>query len=1159
MSEPKKAKDEKRCNKCILTYVSGKLTVEITDEKEPGKINRNEICIPEDINYSAMIDGVIYIFTEKRFLIYDSDTMIKLSESDITNCKYGNEKTIDNYLMKINTGKTKHAKINTEARYNLDDISYYDYQNVETMACDNKKCVYYESINSQMSISNSSSTQISGFSSSVSSRSSREYDIENNMCENINNTAGYAKICLGDEKNNVLDCIMVRHTTVCTCNKKKLDDYFKLSQLSTTNINHQQSIYDVNEEIKSSEDPNHNINENNEKCDSHINLNEASETYEKPYIPKLKLSNIKNKYPISSVCTDILKKCPDTSECDVNDCLDEFTKNISGNSGQKIYSPSLSFDNTSSSSNKNNSSECKSGSANNLKLSSETTSKESSENKSPSSITNSKQKMTLRGKLRKYQKDADGTSCQQSTSSRNSPSSTTSHSPTCNVSPYNTNSQSSKNSPTTTTSPSSSNSPTYGRRRTNSVTDTSETLKVVPQQRGNIKKRIMRRISNVSRDLSISPRRKNTICGDSPRHMHSHSNIIGKSENKIGEINDVKSYNHQSEVTIITHTNDNVCDKQFTHHHLNTVNVPPDQILSDDNKRNKKKSRKKRSKSEKTTNKCETNDVISRSFSDISSLKTNQSTVRHRHHEGSSKIMYGNFANENFGNENFGNENLYGEALTITQKQHEQNCVDTVDTIGTCVTKSFDCGIKDLVQNTSILQNYYENTCNGELEKKIYRFKQLREKSKNSTSQNDNSLSRVPETKIMDDNIENALDKLCDLSNTLEKYKDDVSSKRDYKRKKYSRSHNKNFNNMKICNKLTGEIKNYRQKNIRCYINESSIRCVYELGKIDEYLYKLLEISDNLDNNAVGEWCNIADDEKLCYICVDDSMIYPYSLILSYKNGKSIVIVELHLTNVIVHKFESHYTNFIDKRGKLKKSSLENYYLNTNPNIKLYNLEIKCETTMTIKRIQDVSKSITRNVNVGIVLRNKGQSSKLDILYNKNLTENWNKFITDTDILSDNGDNINWLVAPNMSKDEIRRLIGNAFCVIIFNDSDKKLNPNILNFSDMTFYYIVISRSGNGYKLRSYLSYTVKETILEKLDPNNEPKDVLINIMKNLTVLPFTPNKIFKGTEVLEHISKQINYCIQMTFKHNPSIAPFIIKPIISIVNGLVETHVNNF
>jgi hypothetical protein len=342
--------------------------------------------------------------------------------------------------------------------------------------------------------------------------------------------------------------------------------------------------------------------------------------------------------------------------------------------------------------------------------------------------------------------------------------------------------------------------------------------------------------------------------------------------------------------------------------------------------------------------------------------------------------------------------------------------------------------------------------------------------------------------------------------------------------------------------------------NFKIFKNNTTTRCI-NLSENDAKCTNVMAAQKNFsmeknnyhEKNVFDTWYN-CKDFRGCFAVFDRTDAFPYSLLLVSLHGDTVLFTKSAYDKYYVQTVSVLSVIFTDINGNIVTTLLENYYISKHPCAQLFNIKLDSDIIGDLKKIDDIRCSLLSNIPVGIVLKFAEHDTCQQILSNKKTSDTWFKFLDVFDInnvkvkshlLPITNSSISLFIAPNMTDDEVRRDIGNSFCLIIFDDGDMDINENILNFGSLTFFYILVKPSGMQYELKFYFNYTLRNTWLE--DPHLTPEEKIILIMKNVGL---TETKLLKHEELKKSIVIQIVNAVDATSQNNPFIKSLIEKPL---------------
>jgi len=122
--------------------------------------------------------------------------------------------------------------------------------------------------------------------------------------------------------------------------------------------------------------------------------------------------------------------------------------------------------------------------------------------------------------------------------------------------------------------------------------------------------------------------------------------------------------------------------------------------------------------------------------------------------------------------------------------------------------------------------------------------------------------------------------------------------------------------------------------------------------------------------------------------------------------------------------------------------------------------------------IEKTNRQAVKSMQIAISCANKGQTNPLDIFNNKELSNNYKRFLHIMGINDDmptinnewRGHSLIWHMAHNMDEEQVRRCIGNTQCVIIFNDTEMiEFDPKDINEAGNVVQFFVVIQPWEEY------------------------------------------------------------------------------------------------
>lgn len=216
-------------------------------------------------------------------------------------------------------------------------------------------------------------------------------------------------------------------------------------------------------------------------------------------------------------------------------------------------------------------------------------------------------------------------------------------------------------------------------------------------------------------------------------------------------------------------------------------------------------------------------------------------------------------------------------------------------------------------------------------------------------------------------------------------------------------------------------------------------------------------------------------DEYAKYFADIDHSIYAVvSSELNSKNNKKLIPIICAISVQIGHIFHPNYNkSVIIPHGKNITKYINNLFKN-NKSIKLLRLTPSLVNDLILhEKMHTFAPGI---INIGIIYGNHMQSDPLDMLTNKirDVSPNFIKFIDGMEIPEYDPDyiyndiynslKIRYYLAASMDSEDIRQMVGNSQCIIIFKDNKSPLDMSLINKLGKVnrFFFIVESISISG-------------------------------------------------------------------------------------------------
>lgn len=329
--------------------------------------------------------------------------------------------------------------------------------------------------------------------------------------------------------------------------------------------------------------------------------------------------------------------------------------------------------------------------------------------------------------------------------------------------------------------------------------------------------------------------------------------------------------------------------------------------------------------------------------------------------------------------------------------------------------------------------------------------------------------------------------------------------------------------------------------------------------------HKLTPIYKNVFYNQVHyNWICLHPDEEVV------ETILPYSILSAYQiDWMTFHILEMTALDC------REYQLVLKEKLRLSKKQVLHEILQRDSVMTKYHIQGLKESQPileSILKLEEMKLIRVSKKNIGFLVRKPGQNSLEEILQNKGVSERCQQFLAAIGAkgpTSESGErksqwqgiNYTWYIGPEMTQDAIRRLIGNAANVIIFNDFDSSepFDPSVLKLGQMSHSICVAQPVENNlYRLGFFLNYTTKS--LKDISHSEHDRELAVKKVRVISIEPpLAPNSLFDEKTLQDFVlTKFYNATIAAECNHEGIKRQFEL-PIKRLIQDLVVENLIDF